>query len=253
MLQEERLQIIVDTVNRDSAVRISELAEMLHVSESTVRRDIELLDSSGKVNRVFGGAVSVSPDMSKRVIAREKGMAEKTVMNVQEKDAIARYAATLIEDDDFVFIDAGSTTYLMTDHLTNRNATYVTNGIRHVLRLAERGFKAYILPGQAKYLTEVIFGALACESMKHYEFTKSFIGTNGIDPDRGMTTPDLEEAMVKSEALKCAEQAYVLADSSKFGSVSAVSFAALDEAVIVTDHCPDEQIKEYADIREVMS
>ena len=71
MLQEERLQIIVDTVNRDSAVRISELAEMLHVSESTVRRDIELLDSSGKVNRVFGGSVSVSPDMSKRVIARE--------------------------------------------------------------------------------------------------------------------------------------------------------------------------------------
>jgi len=251
VLQEERLQIILDMVNRESAVQIGDLAEILQVSESTVRRDIDLLDESGSLKRVFGGAVSIQPETKKRIIAREKGMAEKNVLHVEEKRLIAQYAATLIEDDDFVFIDAGSSTFLLADYLTNTQAAYVTNGLRHALRLAERGFRVYVLPGQAKYLTEVIYGSLAVESLSRYEFTKAFIGTNGIDAEKGLTTPDVEEAMVKAEAVKRASKAYVLADNSKFGSISAVSFASIDEVVIITDKCPEESYKKLAVIEEV--
>lgn len=251
MLQQERLQIILDMVSRESAVQISELAGILDVSESTVRRDIDLLDERGQLRRVFGGAVSVQPAAKRTIIAREQGMAEKNVMNVDEKRAIAQYAASLIEDDDFVFIDAGSTTSMLIEYLTNTRAAYVTNGIRHALRLSERGFKVYVLPGQAKSLTEVIYGALTVESMSHYEFTKSFIGTNGIDKEKGLTTPDIEEAMVKATGIRRASRPYVLADHSKFGSVSPVLIAPVGDVTIITDCCPDAAYQKLTTIEEV--
>ena len=228
MLQEERLQIILDMVNRESAVQIGDLAEILQVSESTVRRDIDLLDESGSLKRVFGGAVSIQPETKKRIIAREKGMAEKNVLHVEEKRLIAQYAATLIEDDDFVFIDAGSSTFLLADYLTNTQAAY-----------------AYI-PTNVISITDTWPALL---QTGHY--LGAFIGTNGIDAEKGLTTPDVEEAMVKAEAVKRASKAYVLADNSKFGSISAVSFASIDEVVIITDKCPEESYKKLAVIEEV--
>ena len=252
MLQQERLQVIMDELGRESAVKVSKLAELMNVSESTVRRDIAVLDEAGEVRKVFGGAVSVDSDPAGRIISRERGMAEKSVLNIEEKSAIGRYAAALIEDDDFVFIDAGTTTGLMIEHLTNTNATYVTNGMRHAIRLSERGFRAYIISGQTKYLTEAIAGALACESMSRYEFTKSFIGTNGVEEDKGFTTPDIEESMVKREAVRRSHETFILADNSKFGKYSSVSFADLKDATVITDRCPDRKYMEMTHIEEVM-
>ena len=251
MLQQERLQMIMDEVERESAVRVHELSKKMNVSESTIRRDISLLDEEGRVRKVFGGAVSVDNGNSRTIISKESGMAEKSVLNVEEKSAIAKYAAGLIQDDDFVFIDAGTTTGLFIENLTNKNATYVTSGMRHALRLAELGFNAYVISGQAKYLTEAIAGALACESLSRYDFTKSFIGTNGMDLEKGFTTPDIEESMVKTEAIRRSMDVYVLADSSKFGTISSVSFASLDNIMIITDKCEDERYKSRARVYEV--
>ena len=251
MLQQERLQMIMEEIRRESAVTVTDMAEKLNVSESTIRRDIAYLDEIGDVKKVFGGAVSVEPGTQRRIIAGEKGMAEKSVLNVEEKRAIGKHAATLIQDGDFIFIDAGTTTGLLIENLTNKNATYVTNGIRHALRLAERGFTVYVLAGQAKYLTEVIAGALACENLSRYEFSKSFIGTNGIDAEMGFTTPDIEESMVKSEVIRRSEQAFVLADNTKFGMVSSVSFADIEDVTIITDKCTDNSYKGMTVIQEV--
>lgn len=253
MLQTERLRIIMDTIDRDSAVTVSGMAQVLKVSESTVRRDIEQLEEAGRLRRVFGGAVSVQPGSKHRIIARESGMAEKNVLHVEEKRVIARYAAALIKDDDFVFIDAGSSTGLMVEELDNREATYVTNGMRHALRLAERGFKVFILSGQAKALTEAASGSLACESMGSYAFSKAFIGANGIDDERGITTPDVEEAIVKNEAIRRAREAYILADHSKFGVVTSVAFTSPESVTVITDRCPHGPYLKTMHIKEVDS
>lgn len=248
MLQQERFQIIKDEVRRQSAVTVHDLAIMMNVSESTVRRDISSLDDAGEIKKVFGGAVAIDKTTDKGIIARESGMAEKSMLFVEEKRAIGKYAASLIEDDDFIFIDAGTTTGFLIENLENRKATYVTNGMRHAIRLSELGFRSYILAGQAKYLTEAIAGTLACESMRRYGFTKSFIGTNGIDIKKGLTTPDIEEAMVKEEAVRRSAEAYILTDSSKFGAVSSVSFADIGNVTIITDKCPDKKYEKKAKI-----
>lgn len=250
MLQQERFQIILDDLARESAVTVRDLANKMSVSESTIRRDISALDDAGKVNKVFGGAVSAEQGTTRTIISKERSIAEKQVLNIEEKTSVAKYAAALVEDDDFVFIDAGTTTALLIENLTNKHATYITNGIRHALRLAERGFTVYMLSGQAKSLTEAITGALACESMKKYDFTKSFIGVNGIDPEKGFTTPDIEESLVKSEAVRRSMQAYILSDNSKFGVVSSVTFADIGKAAIITNACCDERVKKATQVIE---
>ena len=127
----------------------------------------------------------------------------------------------------------------------------MTNGILHAQRLVNKGFKAYILGGMLKTGTEAIVGSGAVQALGHYNFTKAFIGINGITVGQGYTTPDVEEAELKATALRQAYIKYVLADSSKFGRVSAVTVAPIDQACIVTDRLPDKSYRKHAVIKEV--
>lgn len=250
MLQQERHTIIREQLQRHGAVEVHELAVLMQVSDSTVRRDIQDLADAGVLKKVFGGAVL--PDKSKRIIAREQEMTEKAAIHVDEKRAIAAYAATLVNDDDFVYIDAGTSTGLLVECLENDKATYVTNGIRHAMRLAERGFGVIILSGRPKPTTEAVSGIVAAENMKQYHFTKAFLGTNGITEDAGLTTPDLDEAIVKTEAIRHAYITYILADSSKFGVETAVTFGQIKDCCLLTDRCPEEKYKAMTIVKEVI-
>jgi len=213
------------------AVKVKELAEELHISESTIRRDINELDQMGKLKKVFGGAVSIGRDMP----SAETDVASRTLINVEEKDAIARYAAALIEENDFVFLDAGTTTEKMIDYLEVKGATYVTNGITHAKKLIQRGFAVYLIGGLLRPSTEAAVGTAAVDAICQYNFSKCFVGANGIDLERGFTTPDVSEAAVKTAVMKQSADSYVLADHTKFERISSVTFAALDEASIITD------------------
>ena len=250
MLQQERFQHILGQIKRENAVHIRELAQEIGVSESTVRRDISDLAARGALKKVFGGAVAADTN-SRKIIAEEQGMTEKSLVRVAEKRRIAEYAAGLVNDDDFVYIDAGTTTGMLVEYLENRNAYYVTNGIRHALRLAERGFKVCILSGRPKFITEAVVGTACVENMRDYNFTKAFMGANGVDLRKGFTTPDIDESIVKREAVKRAYIPYVLSDSSKFGIVSSVCFAEIRDCCIITDRCPDDAFKETTVVQEV--
>lgn len=231
MLQNERQRKILEQLKIKDAVKVKELAETLRISESTIRRDISELDQMGKLKKVFGGAVSVSGDM----IFGPTDVASRTLINVAEKDAIARYAASMIQEHDFVFLDAGTTTEKMIDYLVQKNVTYVTNGVTHAKKLIQRGLSAYIIGGLLRPSTEAAVGTAAVEAIGQYNFSKCFMGANGIDLDRGFTTPDISEAAVKTAVMKQSAEAYVLADHAKFGRISSVTFAALNEARIITD------------------
>ena len=167
-------------------------------------------------------------------------MPEKALKNVREKDIIARYAASLINDDDFVYIDSGTTTLRMIDYIAASNATFVTNGIVHAKKLIEKNMKALITGGRIRPVTEAIVGPECTDSISKYHFTKAFMGTNGIALKAGFTTPDVDEAMIKSEAVKHTYMTYILSDHSKFGLVSAVSFAELEKCCIITDRVPED-------------
>lgn len=247
MLTEERHSMIIKAVNERSSVTIAELAEMLDVSASTVKRDLIILANEGKIIKVRGGAMSRNESFT----SVEKNVEEKASICTEEKMTIAKYAAELIENGDFVFLDAGTTTEKMIDYLNVKDVTFVTNGFIHAKKLARKGYKVFITGGEIKASTEAIVGAECVLTLKNYNFTKCFMGTNGISLTAGFTTPDVNEARVKSAAIESSREVYVLADHSKFDEVSSATFAGLGKAVIITDRIPNRKYNNAADITEV--
>ncbi len=246
MLQNERQRKILQLLTARGAVKVKELADEMGISESTIRRDITELDQAGKVKKVFGGAVSVGRDMT----FGTTDVAARTLINVAEKDSIARYAASLIEENDFVFLDAGTTTEKMIDYLELRPVTYVTNGITHAKKLIQRGFSVHVIGGLLRPSTEAAVGTAAVDAIGQYNFSKCFMGANGIDLKRGFSTPDISEAAVKTTVMKQSADAFVLADHTKFGRISSVTFAALEDARIITDRMEHSIYGEYTTIYE---
>jgi DeoR family fructose operon transcriptional repressor len=232
MLTEERRDRIVEIVNEKKAVSVNDLVEMLDTSAATIRRDINELNRVKRIVKVLGGATAIS---SLNVNTKEDAVKQKANKNVQEKDCISRYAASLIQDSDFVYIDAGTTTLTMIDYITNRNAKYITNGVVHAKKLMEKGLETIMIGGRLKASTEAVVGPDCVEFIRKYHFTKAFMGTNGISALAGFTTPDADEAMIKKEAIRHTYMAYVLADHTKFDQINSVTFAEISDCSIITD------------------
>jgi DeoR family fructose operon transcriptional repressor len=247
MLTEERYYSILQLLQEKKAVTVTQLAKVLNASESTIRRDLNALDEMGKLKKVHGGATLLDQE----TITKEEDMISKALQQIEQKQAIAKYAASLITDDDFVYLDAGTTTEKIIEFAQNLKATYVTNGIMHAKALAAKGCTVYLLGGKFKASTEAIVGSEALKGLWRYHFTKSFVGTNGVHPIAGFTTPDSEEAVIKEAALENSQHAFILADSTKFGKVFSVGFAKLNKATIITDFLPDEKYEQYTLVKEV--
>lgn len=250
MLTEERHFTILNFLKEKEAVKIHELTDATGASESTIRRDLTDLEDAGLLRRVHGGAAKVS---RKRI---EPTMGEKSARFSEEKRAAGRLAASLIEDDDCVFIDAGTTTLALIPYIQAKNIVAVTNGFDHLRLLAERGIQAYGTGGMLKPSTEALTGTGAVHGLQQYWFDKAFLGVNGIHLKAGYTTPDPEEAAVKREALKRAQQPFILADASKFQESTFTHIADLDAAVIITGRIPEKtrrMFEEATDIKEALS
>ena len=157
MLTRQRQDLILKLLAEKGSITATEVKDVLGISESTVRRDITALDKEGKLVKVFGGAVAVEAEVS----AHEYTVEQKSDLNPDEKQKIARYAASLIKPEDFVYLDAGTTTAYMLDYIEEQNATYVTNAVAHARRLLSRGMKVLMIGGELKASTEAAVGSLA--------------------------------------------------------------------------------------------
>ena len=228
MLAEERFREIQKYVESHGTVTVQELTDLLNTSESTVRRDLTELHKRGTLIKVHGGATTVGTS----VRTRDEELSVRRDRNTEEKHKIAAYAAELIEADDFVYLDAGSSVDLLIVELNEESAVL-------------------LIGGKLKGVTEAIVGAEALESLNRYNFTKGFFGTNGVHPQRGLTTPDSEEALVKKKAMERCAQCFVLADSSKIGQVTSITFSDMKESEILTTELKDSSYKKYKNIVEV--
>ncbi len=245
MLTEERHLTILNLLKEKEVVKIHELTELTGASESTIRRDLTDLEDKGLLRRVHGGAAKVS---RKRT---EPSMNEKTNRFYEEKSAAGRLAASLIEDDDCIFIDAGTTTLAIIPCIQAKNIVVVTNGFDHLRLLAERGIEAYGTGGRLKESTKALTGTGAVHSLQQYWFDKAFLGVNGIHMVAGYTTPDPEEAIVKREALKRAQQPFIVTDASKFQESTFAYIAKLEDAVIVTGKITDKMRQMFAEKTDI--
>ena len=247
MLAEERYNEILRLVNEKKTVTVQEVTEVLDTSESTIRRDLTTLHKKGSLIKVHGGATALSVEG----MTRDASLTVRRDMNIEEKVAIAKYAAALIEKDDFVYLDAGSSVDLMIDYIVEQEAIYVTNAIGHAQKLLQKGCRVFLLGGELKEVTEAIVGAQAIDSLKRYNFTKGFFGANGVHRERGLTTPDITEALVKEKAMEQCANRYVLADSTKINQISSVTFAGFEEGMILTTRLRDASYKACKNILEV--
>ena len=244
MLAEERFSRILSIIEAEGSATIQELMTALDASESTVRRDLITMDENGLLTKVHGGAIARRPSVS----THDEDVRNRKTMNAEQKNAIAKYAASLIRPDDFVYLDAGTTTGLMLEYLAGIRAAFVTNAVSHAQTLAKMGIRVYLIGGELKSSTEAVVGSQAMQMIQMYHFTKGFFGTNGITRREGFTTPDTSEAIVKSTAMKQCKDVYILTDKSKFGEVSSVTFGGFTDAKILTEEIPEE----YEDSKNIL-
>ncbi|MGT2686139.1 DeoR/GlpR family DNA-binding transcription regulator [Streptococcus porcinus] len=212
----------------DSFVALEDLMQELDSSESTVRRDLDELEAEGKLHRVHGGA-ELFPSLQE-----ELSNLEKSIKNSQNKQKLAKKASEFVLDNDVIFIDAGTTTEFLIPQLCQKNLTVVTNSIHHAAKLVDRNIKTIIIGGFVKQTTDASIGNVALEQIQQMNFDKAFLGMNGLD-NFYMTTPDMEEAVIKRTIISNAKMSYVLADSSKIGYVSFVKVAPIEDACLITE------------------
>lgn len=236
MLTKQRHEEMVNIIRERGSITTNEMAKILGISESTARRDINFLADTGKVIKVYGGAMFDPQDVD----TKEDSFEQRMDINATEKGKAAEKALELITPDDFIYIDAGTTTKYIADNFNMNGVRIVTNGIEHARILASKGNEVVLVGGNVKISTDAIVGTLAVNTLDKYHFTKGFFGTNGISPKAGYTTPDINEALVKKAAMQKCSKSFIVCDSSKFNTISAVTFASFREATIVTNLCPAE-------------
>ncbi|MED1953999.1 DeoR/GlpR family DNA-binding transcription regulator [Brevibacillus centrosporus] len=239
---EERKERIVDWLNYAGKVRTSDLVTKLKVSSETIRRYLEELEHDKKLKRVYGGAIKVQYDQEEPPhLTREVAFAD-------EKKRIARTAAQLVQDNDVVLIDDGTTTMHMLPHLLGRkNLCFITISVPALNLLMDYQNKgllqaeAYFIGGkiQPKHFRSV--GTLAEKMMQDFFVDKSFLSIDGIQAQYGISSYDAEKAMLAKRFIENAKETIVLTDHSKIGISTFYKIADLKETDVVVSDVPSPE------------
>jgi DeoR/GlpR family transcriptional regulator of sugar metabolism len=234
MLARQRQALILERVREDGAVRVADLVRELGVSDMTVRRDLELLDDRGLVEKVHGGATAVEESAQ-----FEPTFAAKSSLQQAEKDAIARAAAALVEPGMAIAVSAGTTTYALARQLVDiPQLTVVTNSIAvaDMLQYSGRVDQTAILTGGVRTRSEALVGPFAVAALRTVHVDLVFVGVHGMDPHSGFTCPNLLEAETDRALIEAGRRLVVVADHTKWGVIGISSIARLDQAdVLITD------------------
>ncbi|MBW4095555.1 MAG: DeoR/GlpR transcriptional regulator [Acidobacteria bacterium] len=233
MLAEERRAAIVTAVSRERIVRVAELADLLKVSLMTVRRDIELLDEAGALQKIHGGArINGGPG------THEPGFELKSGQAQPEKEAIAAEAARLAHSGMAIGMSAGTTTHALAKHLALKSGlTIVTNSVRIADVFHTSGSKStVILTGGERTPSDALVGPIATNSLRQLHLDLLFLGVHGMDERAGFTTPNVLEAEMDRAMVASARKVAVLTDSSKWGTLGISTIATLEDAdVLICD------------------
>jgi len=234
LLASQRQDRILERVSQFGAARVSELVELLDVSDMTIRRDVEALAARGLVERVHGGVMAVGGKSTD-----EPGFQAKSSLQTREKRAIARAAAELVEPGSAVAVSAGTSTYAVARELRSiEGLTVVTNSIPVAQLLHEnpREDLTVILTGGIRTPSDALVGPVAVAALRALHVDCLFLGVHGVDMRAGLTTPNMVEAETNRALVDSARRLVVTADHTKWGVVGLSTIARLDEVdVLVTD------------------
>ncbi len=234
MLAPERHRRILQLVGTRGSVRTAEVARSLSVTEETVRRDLEKLETEGKLNRTHGGAMRGESGR------RDLPLTSRESMNIVEKRAIARHALRHIETGDTILLDASSTALELARLLPDLPITVLTNSLKIAFELADRDQLRLVMIGGVVGPTSLAcVGPLADQAIECYNVQKAFFSCRGVDATRGLSESNDEQARFKRRLLALSERSYLLADHTKFSLKSSFFFGQASEAdILITDQDP---------------
>lgn len=237
MLTAERKQLILEILQQEGKVYAPGLSQQMGVSEDTIRRDLRDLAEAGLLQRVHGGALLKSPAATT--------YAARQTQTPQAKNAIARAAASLVKSGQVVFLDGGTTTLQVANHLpADLRGTVITNSPPHATALAEHPHLDVILIG-GRILKEslVTIGAGTVEAIREIRADICFLGVCCVHYEAGITIPNLEESYVKRAMIAASAEVVALASTEKLETVATFAVAPLSELThLVTESTAPEAV-----------
>ncbi|MBC2579437.1 DeoR/GlpR transcriptional regulator [Clostridium sp. DJ247] len=242
MFSEERQQKISELLKEKSSLKVSALAEIFNISESTIRRDLQEMEQKGLLTRTHGGAVSVQGT------SFEPSFKQKEIEEHEQKVAIAKIATSMIKDGDTIILDSGTTTLEIAKHIQVNQVTVITNSIDIAAVLSNNDKVDLIVTGGSmRTTTRAMVGHITENTLKNFRVDKAFIGANGVSIEEGITTPNFTEAQTKRAMMNVANKVIIVADNSKFNKVcfSVISPIRVVSSIITSEELDKEILKDF--------
>lgn len=251
MLALERQKRILELLNAEGSVLVSKLSSDMGVTEETVRRDLEKLESKELLRRTHGGALPISEG------SYELSLEKRKALNVEVKQALAHKAVESIASGDTIFLDASTTTFYMSKEIKNmNNVTVITNSIRVVNELAGvDGIKLVAVGGMVSNNQSFVGAMTENFITDNYFADKMFFSSKGIGDNSIILEGNEQECFIKQRMIKNARRCYYLCDKSKIGRVGYMRLATFDDIdYLITDADIDKNLKlslEEADVNVI--
>ncbi len=239
-MRSQRLDSIKEYIYQQKTVTLDQLCDEFNVSKNTIRRDIDELVASEKIKKIYGG---VTVEGYKPMISFD----ERNISNLQSKQLIAKSAAALINDNEIIFIDSGTTTMHMIDYIKDKkNLTILTNSIEVIMRsIPYPNINVISLSGSLNRKTLSFTGTSCAAVLSNFNISKAFIAATGISTNGGASNSSPAETEIKRTALLKSQKNYLLVDHTKFGIISLMTFSNFDNIdSVITDKMPPEDLQE---------
>ncbi len=242
-LMNDRAQAILRLLEERSSVSVSEISKLLDLSEVTVRKILDSMQSEGWLKRTWGGAVSVSSTSS------ELRYSDKFAKQVQEKQAMARIAYDMIDEGDAVLLDGGTTNLELARLLSagsKKQITVATTAVHIALELAKSpNIRVIITGGEVRTDVFSCIGPIAENMLRSTLFDKGFIIPYHCTVQRGLTHPDMEEAFLKQSMINACKETFSLIDHTKFGQDSMNRICDISDLdYVITDWLTEPSVLE---------
>lgn len=232
MFVEERQQKILEQLRESGKVSVESLSGQFGVSAPTIRADLGVLEQRRLLRRTHGGAIPIETTLY------EPSFIERELAQTEEKRRIGRMAASRVQDNETVLLDAGTTIHEIARFLRDRRGlTVVTNSLPSAFELAETGsVNVVLIGGQVHPERRATLGPLAADFVRDMHVDRAFIGVNGVSEEAGWTVVDFDAVQVKRAMMARAREVVVVADHSKLGEATFASIGPLHSAnVLITD------------------
>lgn len=227
-----RRSTIAERLRSQGEASIGELAVLFGTSEMTIRRDLDQLEVDGLARRARGGAISVQSR------SFEPPILQRAAQSAEAKRAIGAVAASLLRENETVFLDVGTTTHEMAKAIApDLPITAITSSLLIAMELSTKpAVKTIVTGGVIRQGELSLIGPRAQVSFADLNFDAVFMGVAGVSDTKGLTEYNLDDADVKRTAMVAGRRVIVLADESKIGRVALVTFAPIHSVdVLITD------------------